>query len=236
MKRVFAFIMALVMMLSLCSCGNKKNTKVEDKNPTGVETKDDANLPTENTEEKNPDAPTISQPKPEHTHSYSDQVVQEASCESGGQINHVCSCGDSYTTSTDALGHDFSGGICTRCGMRITSLCSVSSINCPDKLTYHFINQSGIEVKSHPLYNLSVSDVYFEARGDDVVLHLTLNGRVSSNVADGDGFGYVVLGGNGSGKILIPASSNKNYMHYFEFTDITPGDYTISIEDFYHYS
>ena len=236
MKRAFALFMALIMILSLCACGKKKNTKTEDKTPTEVETKEDVNSTaedkTENKEEKTPDTPAAPQPKQEHVHSYSDRVVREASCESSGQVDHVCSCGDSYATYTDPLGHNFSGGTCTRCGTKITSLCSVSSINCPDKLTYHFTNQYGIEIKTNPLYNLSVSDVYFEARGDDVVLHLTLTGRVSSNVADGDGFGYVVLGGNGSGKILIPASSDKNYTQYFEFTGITPGSYTISIEDF----
>ena len=53
----------------------------------------------------------------ENGHSY-DAVVTDATCTEQGYTTHTCSvCGDSYVDSyTNALGHDYVDGICTRCG------------------------------------------------------------------------------------------------------------------------
>lgn len=249
MKKLLSVLLALVMAISLCACASSTNDDGENNEsnleetdaPNSAENPSDTDEPNTEAPADNPSTPASNPqseaPKTEkHTHSYKSSVSKEATCEQSGQMRYVCSCGDSYTESIAVLGHNFSNGICSRCGTDITSLCSVSSINCPDQLTYHYKNSAGIEINTHPIRSLSVSNVYFESRGNDVVLHLTLTGTVSSNVADGDGFGYVVLGGNGSGRILIPAGSSKSYSHNFEFTGITPGVYTISVEDFYHNS
>ena len=55
--------------------------------------------------------------EPAHEHSY-EAVVTEPTCTEGGYTTYTCSvCGDSYVADeTDALGHDFVDGICTRCG------------------------------------------------------------------------------------------------------------------------
>lgn len=52
---------------------------------------------------------------PAHTHSYSSKVTTEATCTSNGTITYTCSCGDSYTESTPALGHNWSNADCTHC-------------------------------------------------------------------------------------------------------------------------
>ena len=52
---------------------------------------------------------------PAHTHSYSSKVTKEATCTSNGTITYTCSCGDSYTESTPALGHNWSNADCTHC-------------------------------------------------------------------------------------------------------------------------
>ncbi|MGN0547144.1 MAG: InlB B-repeat-containing protein [Acutalibacteraceae bacterium] len=43
-----------------------------------------------------------------HTHSYTATSASSATCESGGYTTYNCSCGDSYTTYTNALGHNYS--------------------------------------------------------------------------------------------------------------------------------
>ena len=50
-----------------------------------------------------------------HTHNYN-AVVTAPTCTEKGYTTHTCSCGDSYVDSyTNALGHDYKNGECTRC-------------------------------------------------------------------------------------------------------------------------
>ena len=46
-------------------------------------------------------------PQPSHTHSYSAGETKAATCTENGVITYSCSCGDSYTQNTAALGHDY---------------------------------------------------------------------------------------------------------------------------------
>ena len=51
-----------------------------------------------------------------HEHSY-EAVVTAPTCTEGGYTTYTCACGDSYVADeTDALGHDWKGLVCTRCG------------------------------------------------------------------------------------------------------------------------
>ena len=44
-------------------------------------------------------------------------VVTAPTCTEKGYTTHTCACGDSYVDSyTDALGHSYKNGVCTRCG------------------------------------------------------------------------------------------------------------------------
>ena len=50
-----------------------------------------------------------------HTHDYK-STVTKPTCTEKGYTTHTCSCGDSYVDSyTNALGHDYKNGECTRC-------------------------------------------------------------------------------------------------------------------------
>ena len=51
-----------------------------------------------------------------HTHSFECEVTTEATCTEGGLITYTCDCGESYTESTDALGHSYVDGTCSSCG------------------------------------------------------------------------------------------------------------------------
>ncbi len=53
-------------------------------------------------------------------HNYMPEAITEAACEAGGELRYTCEyCGDSYTVIVPA-GHDYVGGVCTRCGNDIT--------------------------------------------------------------------------------------------------------------------
>ena len=46
-------------------------------------------------------------PTPVHYHSYTDMITREATCINPGTRLYTCLCGDSYTESIPALGHDW---------------------------------------------------------------------------------------------------------------------------------
>ena len=52
-----------------------------------------------------------------HTHQYSVDAVEEATCTEEGYYTYLCECGDSYTEKIEAKGHDFEFGFCSDCGM-----------------------------------------------------------------------------------------------------------------------
>lgn len=43
----------------------------------------------------------------EHIHDYAESIQKEATCEEPGEALFECSCGDSYTESIEAFGHDY---------------------------------------------------------------------------------------------------------------------------------
>ncbi len=50
-----------------------------------------------------------------HTHSFTAEVTAPT-CTTAGYTTYTCTCGESYKDSyTDALGHDYKNGVCTRC-------------------------------------------------------------------------------------------------------------------------
>lgn len=52
-----------------------------------------------------------------HEHSYTSKITKAATCTEKGTKTFICECGNSFTEEIAALGHDFSNGICTRCGL-----------------------------------------------------------------------------------------------------------------------
>lgn len=50
-------------------------------------------------------------------HTYDRIVVTEATCTESGYTTHACSCGEDFISDlTQALGHDYVNGTCSRCG------------------------------------------------------------------------------------------------------------------------
>lgn len=51
-----------------------------------------------------------------HTHSYTSEVTTAATCETAGVRTYTCECGETYTESIPAIGHNYVDGICSVCG------------------------------------------------------------------------------------------------------------------------
>ena len=51
-----------------------------------------------------------------HEHSYMGAVTTPATCTTAGVKTFTCGCGDSYTESIPAIGHDHVDGVCSVCG------------------------------------------------------------------------------------------------------------------------
>lgn len=51
-----------------------------------------------------------------HTHSYTAAVTAEPTCTETGTRTYTCYCGESYTESIPATGHNYVNGVCSKCG------------------------------------------------------------------------------------------------------------------------
>lgn len=137
MKKIFALILALVMVLSLAACGGDKDNAVadEDTEPTNttVETTSNSTETTQGTTELSTTPTKVDSPSepPKCAHSFSNATCTAPSaCSKCGEtvglpIGHTYSpatcdapqkCTMCGITNGNALGHDFTGGRCTRCG------------------------------------------------------------------------------------------------------------------------
>ena len=88
-KQLPAALLALVMMISLVPAAMAEGEDIPGGGDTPVVT------PGEGEE-------------PPHKHSYSEEIIREATCTEKGQKKLVCSCGETETVDIDELGHDFS--------------------------------------------------------------------------------------------------------------------------------
>ena len=82
-----------------------------------------------------------------HTHQYV-ETVTKSTCTEKGYTTYTCSvCGDSYKGSyTDALGHSYVGGICTRCGASDPNYKPpVSFVDVPETAYYYKSVQWAVE-------------------------------------------------------------------------------------------
>ena len=60
----------------------------------------------------------VNVPQPPHEHRYT-AVVTAPTCAAQGYTTYICTCGESYKDAyTDALGHNYKDGVCTRCGAK----------------------------------------------------------------------------------------------------------------------
>lgn len=128
MKKLFALILALAMVLALAACGETIGDVSVDEG--GIVNSGDGESSSGNQDYSNDelqDIPENSSDKDSdytedradedttevHTHSYA-SVVTAPSCTEKGYTTHTCSCGDSYTDNeTDATGHNYSDATCS---------------------------------------------------------------------------------------------------------------------------
>ncbi len=132
MKKLFALLLALSLLLTLAACGggeqvaNTDDNKETTANTTDAttDTTDATQDSTENTEgtteattpesttppttEPQPTETTPPETKPTHKHNYSSKVTKAATCTADGVKTFTCSCGKSYTESIKATGHSYS--------------------------------------------------------------------------------------------------------------------------------
>ena len=54
-----------------------------------------------------PDYKTFNTSDDTHSHNYKETTTKEATCTDAGEITYTCECGDTYTETIDALGHDY---------------------------------------------------------------------------------------------------------------------------------
>jgi len=52
----------------------------------------------------------------EEEHSYTETVTKEPTCTEAGEKTYTCGCGDSYTETIPATGHNYVNNICMECG------------------------------------------------------------------------------------------------------------------------
>ena len=95
-----------------------------------------------------------------HVHSYTDNV-KDPTCTEGGYTVHTCTCGEQYTDSyTNALGHNYVNGVCTRCGAT-----NGSGGKC----------DGGASCPSKPYYDVDTGGWYHEGV-DYAIAHGLMNG------------------------------------------------------------
>lgn len=94
MKKALSILLVLMMLLTICACGN-----------------DD--LSTESTSTETETTAPSTEATTECTHTYTETVTKEASCAEEGVKTLTCSkCGDSYTESIAKTSHDWKDATC----------------------------------------------------------------------------------------------------------------------------
>ena len=114
-----------------------------------------------------------------HTHKYTESVTTQPTCTTAGVKTFTCDCGDKYTQSIAATGHNYVNGVCSVCGATDSNY--VPDEPSTDEFTFRIINNS-------------VSSVDYENNT------LTLNGLNQT-------FGGVMF--DGAKEVALDAASNK---------------------------
>ncbi len=129
MKRIFALILATMLILSLCGCGNSapnnsqnvntendfssQETSTSDKASSDIVSSDESFVESssenEGTESVTEQSSSTESSLPPHEHSYIAAVTTSPTCTEAGINTFTCSCGSSYTEEISAKGHLWSG-------------------------------------------------------------------------------------------------------------------------------
>lgn len=134
-KRQMKWGILMVLTLSLMvACGKQGDAGDElAKNPTEVSTESESSTQVEiPTETETTTETEIATETPAHTHSYSEAITTQATCDEEGVKTFTCTCGDSYTEAIKAIGHDYVkdekskvDATCMQAGKAADKVCSV---------------------------------------------------------------------------------------------------------------
>lgn len=101
MKKALSLLLALMLLLTLCACGNDDPSTEPETNPS-----------TENTTAETKDTTPSTEAPTECTHDYTEAVTKEATCAEEGVKTFTCSkCGDSYTEAIEKSDHSYTEAI-----------------------------------------------------------------------------------------------------------------------------
>ena len=103
--------------------------------------------------------------KSKHTHSYTQQITTQATCEGKGVITFICSCNDTYTEEIPALGHDeethqAQAPTCTEIGWTEYATCKREGCKYS---TYVQTSALGHEVERHNAQSATCIEIGWEA-------------------------------------------------------------------------
>ncbi|MCH5199031.1 MAG: leucine-rich repeat protein [Oscillospiraceae bacterium] len=131
-----------------------------------------------------------------HIHRYTSSVTTKVTCLTDGVLTYVCTCGDTYTETVDALGHNYEAitastdndaskctFVCTNCGDKYEYALSyqvVSSSNSKGKILYEFdLTDDDLETGFQPDGSIDIriplSD--FQGNAKNVVVRRYVNGK-----------------------------------------------------------
>jgi hypothetical protein len=257
MKKLFALILALVMVLSLAACGGDKDNTVADGNtePTG-NTTGTVNNSTESTQgttdSTTPSAtepptttapattpPAITPPattppattppatQPDHAHSYA-LTVTAATCTAQGYTTYTCSCGHSYTADyTNPKNHSYSKKV-------TAATCTAQgyttyACSCGHSYVSDYVNPS----HSYSNYACSKCGTVDKSHAYEYLMEWVK----TNGTRDGENIEYVFEGKNNAAHCLGLTYSAKNNYLYVWYYDATSGYSSLTsifLNDYYY--
>lgn len=104
-----------------------------------------------------------------HVHKYTSEVIKPATCEESGSVRYTCDCGDTYTETVPALGHNYkavTGSVDSE--QTDDSRCTFVCTHCGKRYTYalnYEVRESVNWLWSRMLFNFTLSDDNLENVG-----------------------------------------------------------------------
>lgn len=137
MKKALSILLALMLLLTLCACGNDAPS-----------TEPETNTPSEEVTVPSTEVPT------ECTHAYTEAVTKEATCKEEGIKTYACSgCGDCYTESIAKVAHNWKDATCT--APRVCSVCRSTE---GERIAHNYVNGTCSSCGNIPTIDSATAD------------------------------------------------------------------------------
>lgn len=169
MKRVLAFALAVILLLSAVGCAVTDDNTTTSKDPGTTSDTGDTGAtsdsgdpgatsePTGDGTTQAPNEPTDapSQGTEPHTHVYGEWVVTKAaSCTEAGSRSRTCECGDTQTEEIPQTDHNYVNGVCTGCGKQ-NFAGTLQVLNNPDVDAVYWCTKDVIVYKKNDCYYMA---------------------------------------------------------------------------------